>query len=173
MQTCFALLTLLALTLLELWIGNFGLSVPLVGCGIFYFSINGSWRQAVWLAALFGLLLDFNFGRMFFWTPWFLLLVVGFAWLWRKYQTVRPLLINLVPGALISVMMLAIPFGWRWARNHWAAETGIDLLALLVFAALATALWLPINILVFDLFCAQLALPRYLESGMRSDRRER
>lgn len=168
MRWIFAVMVLLLLMYAELLLGNLSLVVPLTGCGIFYFAVNGSRKMALILALVSGGVLEMGFGRIPGVMSGIFLLTVFFGWYWVRIQPLRPLLFNCIPGGLTGGLTGSLPLLLFHCR--WCGGSGVDgyVLASAVLTVIFSALFFPFCIFVLDRWGAAVDLPRYLDQERNS-----
>jgi len=105
-------LLLLVFSVLELWLGNWHLQLPLVADLVFYLTIAVSWRSGLFTAVLGGALLDLLWGGGGVCAPSFSLLVLA-ARLWARNGFDAPLPMNMIAGFAIPFALLLLTSFFR------------------------------------------------------------
>lgn len=153
--------------LLEMILGGFGVSLPLLLLAVFYLGVFRQWPFVLWLGIFLGSMLELCYGRSVL-LCWVLYpLAIGFAHAWRWFGQTSGLFRQSFAGGLLGfangLCLMLLRFREFGTVSGWLT----DLFLTCIYGALS----LPLMCCVLDWFAGRLALKRYsrLSSGRRDE----
>ncbi|QSH41787.1 hypothetical protein P0136_06230 [Lentisphaerota bacterium ZTH] len=155
------------LFILQLLVGNVGVYLPLCALGVFYLSVSGSWRKAVFVALLAGAALDSLYGRSLMLSPFTFVLTALYGQFWIRHYNSKQLAESIVPGVLIPVITLVPLWLYRFYSSGLNLFQIKSALTMFIFTCTFGAVFMPLLVIILDNAAGMFRLPKYTEAKKR------
>ena len=166
--TFFIFSLMLVLLYLQILFGNIALHVPLCIVGIFYVSVAYSWRRGILWALLCGISLDLFYDREFYTAAIAFATAVFYAEYWLRNSDSRYLRNCFLPGAVLALLSMLPVWIYKLAYYSSAWESVLkEMLPLTISAMAASALILPLLVMLLDDIGEKIKLPLFSKAGKR------
>lgn len=169
----FLFVVIFAAIFCELVIGSWGVILPLCALLVFYLTIAYNWHIGLTTALICGLTIDFLLGRSMVITPFSLSVIMVIAVFWHNQVESESLLLHVIPGVFVAVVYLVplvLLHFFKAGFNLWIIWNNT---ANMVFAILACAVMLPMEIVILDYISHGLEIDMYSKMQTRTQGRRR
>lgn len=141
----------------EVLAGSMGIIIPLTALSVFYFSVTFGWKLGLFIGIIAGAILDMLYGRAFLLSPYTMITVCIFSFIWLHQGEPESVLLHFLPGTMTAFINV-FPF---LLLNTIYYGGFFNNLFIMIFSIIAGAMLLPIIIPIYDSLAKKSGILQY------------